>query len=201
MTLTLLYLYIINVILSLSSLICIIYFNTRDYSKLKLVETFYVYWLMTVFSLLYGLLETFFIYQYNLLQSLRDRYTYFPYVVFIGSLFLTTGWLVSSVLSTVILKECLSIYDNCDIIISLTTFGFLELSVWIVAFCIVTYFLCHQKATEITVQEPPIHMTEIHMQDIQEIQRSHSRISYTQSVRSHHAEIIDNDNEMEEVKL
>jgi hypothetical protein len=150
---------------------------------------------------MYGTFETCLLYQYNSLPILRERYAYFPYFLFISGVFLNISWFVSSIFSSFILRECSVKYDNCDTVIGLTVFGFLEFIVW----SSVCMWLIYYKNVDVTVREPEqspssspspssLSSHEIIMRDSRQ---QRLQICHPPSVESHRAEVL----EMEEINL
>lgn len=191
---TIFYLYTSNIIFSLCAILCIFKYYTIDYSLIQLVNNYYFYWSTTFLSFIYGFLETCFLHQYNSLATLRERYSYFPYFLFISSIFFNVSWLISSVFSSLILRECSLAYDNCDIIIALTVFGFLEFITWSsICVLLVYYIYIHKK--EITFRESS--SSQESQVVIQEVGQQRMQICNPPSVESQRVEIL----EMEEIKL
>lgn len=193
---TIFYLYTSNVIFSLCAILCIFKYYTIDYSLIQLSNSYYFYWFTTFLSFVYGFLETCFLYQYNSIDTLRERYTYFPYFLFIASLFLNISWLISSIFSSLILQDCTSKYDNCDTIIALTVFGFLEFIVWSSVWSLLVYYIYIHKR-EVTVRERSSDGSSSPEMVIRDVGQQRMQICHPPSVESHRAEIL----EMEEIQL
>lgn len=195
---TILYLYTANVIFSLSSIICMFIYYTIDYSLIPLANSYYFYCFTAILSLMYGTFETCLLYQYNSLPILRERYAYFPYFLFISGVFLNISWFVSSIFSSFILRECSVNYDNCDTIIALTSFGFLEFIIW----SSVCFLLIYKNVTVREPEQSPssspspssLSSHEIIMRDSRQ---QRLQICHPPSVESHRAEVL----EMEEINL
>lgn len=183
--------YISNVVFSIGIIASILLFYAEDYSKLTHTNFYYFYWLVSLLSFTFGFLEVFF-------HIVVQR-------VFLGftSIFFSVSWIISSILSSVILNECLMEYENCNTIISLTVFALLQTIVWSISIYL-TWFVyknnvipnlndssnsTHSNHSSISSNHQPV-MRQAHQQTV---------ICSPISARSEHPEIIDL--EMEEIRI
>jgi hypothetical protein len=118
---------------------------------------------------------------------------YFPYFLFVSSLFLNISWLISYIFSALLLQDCTLNYEDCDTVIALTVFGFLELIVWTSVVFLILYYLKNSLiSSQSTMQQSTF--PEITMR---EVDRMETQIHHPPSVESQRAEVL----EMEEVTL
>lgn len=187
--------YISNVVFSIGIIASILLFYAEDYSKLTHTNFYYFYWLVSLLSFTFGFLEVFF-------HIIVQR-------VFLGftSIFFSLSWIISSILSSLILNECLMEYENCNTIISLTVFALLQTIVWGISIYL-TWFVyrkndildissdtsnesyeSYESHSSIDSNHQPV-MQQVHRQTI---------VCSPASAVSQHPEIIDLD--MEEIRL
>jgi len=166
---------------------------------LQFKDAYYFYWFTTFLSFLYGGLEVCLLYQYNSIEALRERYIYFPYFLFGSSVFINISWLISSIFSSLILKDCTLNYDNCDTIISLTVFGFLEFIVWSSLCSLLIYYIyiCKHDIEHEQSPSPSPSSLSSHEIIMRDSGQQRLQICNPPSFESQRAEIL----EMEEVKL
>jgi len=122
---TLVIIYLLNVLFSIGIITSTFLFYTQDYSELKQTTFYYFYWIISLLSFTFGFLEVFF---HIIVQRIFIGFT---------SIFFSLSWIASTILSSLIVNECVSKYNNCSTIISLTTFACLQTIIW----CISVYLI------------------------------------------------------------
>lgn len=182
-------LYIINLLVSLGSNICIlVFYLDEEYLSLPFYNYYYFYWLVAFFSFIYSLLYFIFFCTYSVNSN-----PVFPYILRFISIFFSISWINSSVISSLVLDACVKQNNKCDVIIALSVFSYIEVFIWcFLVILSIKWF--KQRNTTVTVQEPE---PEPVMREVPE--RRDIIINSPVSVQSQRPDIVDI--EMEDIKL